>query len=264
MPVPASQRVVYHKNPLVEVICQVRYPAFFRIEREHPVEFQNRLAPDFPVAQEKQVVTQIPPEMLPVLPEPVQRSLPLARAYDFISRDGVWIVSLTRDFLSLTTKSYRRWEDFRLLLTKCMDALQSVYNPPFYLRVGLRYQDVISRATLGLENVSWADLLNPAVAGELNDTHLAEDVVERFTVTLLRLPEHHAFARLQHGLVGYQREANTPRETCYLIDCDLFTERQTEVQDVYDVLDYLNRQAGNIFRWSISEKLHHALQPEPV
>lgn len=264
MPIPESQRVVYKKTPLIEVICQVRYPSIFRIESEHPVQFQSILASDFPVAQEKQVVTQIPAEVLSILPEVVQRSLPLARAYDFSSRDGVWTVSLTRDFLSLATKGYRRWEEFRTLLEKCLHALQAVYSPPFYLRVGLRYQDIISRSALGLKRVSWSELLNPAIAGELNDPNLAQDVTERLTVTLLRLPEYHALVRIQHGLVGYQREANESRETCYLIDCDFFTEKQTEVQDVYRVLGYLNRQAGHLFRWSISETLHRALQPEPV
>lgn len=89
-----------------------------------------------------------------------------------------------------------------------IEAYKAVYSPPFYLRVGLRYQDIISRSTLGLKRVSWSELLNPAIAGELNDLNLAQDVTERLTVTLLRLPEYHALVRIQHGLVGSQREAN--------------------------------------------------------
>jgi uncharacterized protein (TIGR04255 family) len=264
MSIPESARVVYRKNPLVEVICQVRYPAIFRIEQEYPTTFQDRISSDFPIAQEKNIVMQIPLEVLRALPEVVQRSLPLARAYEFSSRDGLWTVSLTRDFLALSTKQYHKWEEFRNLLRKCLNALQEVYSSPFYLRIGLRYQDIISRHALGLRDVEWAELLNPGIAGELGDPHLANDVQERFTVTLLRLPAHDAVVRMQHGLVQFAGGENDSKEICYLIDCDLFTEQQTEAQDVFHILDYLNRQAGNLFRYFISERLQSALQPEPA
>ncbi len=264
MPIPESPRVVYQKNPLAEVICQVRYPAIFRIEQEYPTTFQDRISSDFPIAREKTVILQVPPEVLHALPEAVQRNLTPARAFEFSSRDGLWTLSLTRDFLALSTKQYRKWEEFRDLLRKCLNALQEVYAPPFYLRIGLRYQDIISRNALSLTDTQWAQLLNPSIAGELGDPHLANDILERSTVTLLRLAAHDAVVRMQHGLVHFARGENDPKETCYLIDCDLFTEQQTEGQDVFYILDYLNRQAGNLFRYCISERLQSALQPEPA
>ncbi len=264
MPIPASERVIYAINPLVEVICQVRYPTVFRIESEPPVAFQESLRDLFPIAQQKQIATLVPPELLSLLPEPASRSLPLMTAYDFTSRDGNWTVSLTRDFLALTARKYIRWEQFRELFNQAAEALQRAYAVRFYVRVGLRYQDVICRSQLGMEDVAWRDLLRPSIAGELGEPDIAEEVIERLTVTRLRLPQQEAFVRLQHGLVTYRQTSESAGEVCYLIDADFFTERQVEVQDVDGVLDYLNQQAGNLFRWCISQKLHHALQPRHV
>lgn len=124
MPIPASERVIYALNPLVEVICQVRYPTIFRIESEPPVVFQESLRDLFLIAQQKQIATLVPPELLSLLPEPASRSLPLMTAYDFTSRDGNWTVSLTRDFLALTARKYIRWEQFRELFNRAAEALQ--------------------------------------------------------------------------------------------------------------------------------------------
>ncbi len=264
MPIPDSLRVVYEKNPLVEVICQLRYPTVFKIGIEAPVQFQEVVRTNFPIAQQKQIVSQVPPELLSLLPEGVSRNLPSMPAYDFTTRDGAWTITLTRDFVALTTRNYERWEGFRDRLQIALNALQEAYSVPFFVRVGLRYQDVISPSVVQMPNVAWSELLNPYIAGELADDNIAGDVRERLVVSLLQLKEYGAFVRLQHGLVMYQSDTHKQAELCYLIDADLYTERQTEVHDVWHVLSYLNRQAGNLFRWCISEHLHRALQPRPL
>lgn len=38
---PPTQRVIYHKNPLVEVVCQLRFPTILKIDAEIPVAFQE-------------------------------------------------------------------------------------------------------------------------------------------------------------------------------------------------------------------------------
>jgi len=184
MPVPDSARVVYEKNPLAEVICQLRYPTIFRIGAEAPVQFQETIKAHFPIAQQKQIVSQVPPELVSLLPDAVSRNLPVISAFDFTTRDGACTVTLTRDFLALATKRYERWEWFQENLRIALDALQKAFSVPFFVRVGLRYQNVISRSSLEMEQVSWSLLLNHCVAGELADDNVAEDVRERFVVSM--------------------------------------------------------------------------------
>src|SRR5258708_3090502 len=47
----------------------------------------------------------------------------------------------------------------------------------------------------------------------------------------------------------------------YIIDCDFFTEKQTETKVVGNVLDAFNRRAGHLFRWHITQRLHAAMDP---
>lgn len=49
MPFPESKRVFYVKNPLAEVICQLRFPAILRIGAESPHEFQERIRDHLPL-----------------------------------------------------------------------------------------------------------------------------------------------------------------------------------------------------------------------
>lgn len=123
---------------------------------------------------------------------------------------------------------------------------------------------MICGSQIGLESVPWSELLRPSIAGELSEGDIAQEVVEQLTVARLHLPQHEAFVRIQHGLVTYRQTPESSGKVCYLIDADFFTKKQVEVQEVYDILNYLNQQAGNLFRWCISQNLHDTLQPQRV
>jgi len=47
--IPESPRVIYASNPLVDVICQVRFPRILRIDSELPVAFQEAIRDQFPL-----------------------------------------------------------------------------------------------------------------------------------------------------------------------------------------------------------------------
>ena len=52
MPFPDSERVIYQRNPLLEVICQLRFPSILRIDSEAPAVFQERVRKEYPMYQE--------------------------------------------------------------------------------------------------------------------------------------------------------------------------------------------------------------------
>lgn len=257
-PFPDTPRIKYANNPLVEVICQVRFPPVLKIEAQLPDVFQERIRAIFPVYNESTSLfagLELPAELLQIvrgtLPPAFQKG-PSA----FTTEDGIWTLTLAKDFLALSTKKYERWDDFWQHLDPALTALRDVYAPVAYTRTGLRYRDVIRRSKLGLQNVPWRELLGHELAGELRDEKVGAAVRETATQTLIELSQYDAKVRLQHGLVVENGEP------CYFIDHDLFTERRTEHQDIYATLRFFNIEALKLFRWCIRDRVHDAMGPQ--
>jgi uncharacterized protein (TIGR04255 family) len=260
MAFPDSQRVIYEINPLEEVICQLRFPPILRIDSEAPAAFQERVRQNYPLLREKKGLASLglPPEIAKMLPA----ELPFRAVnggYEFLSEDEANTLSLTRDFLALSTRRYLRWERFSHDLQMPFQTLMEEYAPTFFSRTGLRYRNVIRRSALNLDNADWSALLRPYVAGELASLDVAGQIDEAASQIVIRLDDELGKVRLQHGLV----KAETG-EICYIIDSDFFTERKTEIRDVFRVLDEFNRWAAKLFRWCITDTLHNAMRPQPI
>jgi uncharacterized protein (TIGR04255 family) len=247
---------------LEEVICQLRFPTILRIESEVPAAYQERIRRQYPLFRESQGLEQ----QLAIAREVIQKfgqnlSLPTSvRAFEFLTADEVWTVTLTREFLALTTRNYQRWEEFREYLKEPLNSLLEEYSPPFFTRVGLRYKDVIRRSALGLQDIPWSDLLAPYVTGELSVPEVATSADEAVRRLLIRLPEGTGQVRIIHGL-GQMTGSD---ESCYIIDSDFFVDDRTEASSALDTLDRFNKQAGRLFRWCITERLHAAMGPKSI
>ncbi|MCB9555221.1 MAG: TIGR04255 family protein [Deltaproteobacteria bacterium] len=254
---PDSQRVIYELNPLVEVICQLRFPAVLKIDAEVPAQFQEAIRQQYPTFRQKQQVSW---EGLPQIAQQAFAQAQTRVAYDFISRDGLWKVSLVRDFVAVSTTRYTRWEDFRSRLSQVCDALIEAYAPAFFSRIGLRYKDLVFRSNLGLVDVPWKNLLQPHIAGELANEDLASAVTETVHQTVYQLSDPKGAVRVQHGLA-----MNTEtHEQGYLIDADFYCDEPVDLQAMQPCLDGFNKHAGRFFRSCITEQLHRAMKPAEV
>lgn len=255
-PIPQSPRVLYAKNPLDEVICQLRFPAVLKIDTEEPAHFQESIRKAYPIYEEPQGPASGPSAQLPAEVMKMM-GIKVRPVYQFKSEDDRWHVSLSRDFIALSDHDYDRWENFWSHLEGPLAALQQYYQPAFFSRVGLRYRDVVRRSQLALQNVPWPELLKPHVAGELGslDEKEVEGINRQTEIRLAR-----GRVRLVHGLA---KEAET-EETVYVIDADFFVEGRTEAKDVQETLSDFHRQAGWLFRWCIGERLHRAMEPRDI
>lgn len=257
-PFPESDRVIYDKNPLELVICQLRFPAILKISSEPPVDFQETLRKDYPLFREippLDIGTGLPPELSSIMSKLLP--IPSAKAYEFSSDDGCWQVTLTQESLALSCKKYGRWEQFKDSLQPALTLLERIYEPSFFTRIGLRYRDVIARYRLGLKDLPWRELLSPELACEFH-SRIAGSVENTGHQLVLRLQGDAAKVTIQHGL------GSKEGDICYVIDSDFYIAERTGVQNATRVLDYFNRQAGRLFRWCIADKLHEALEPHPV
>lgn len=260
---PESEHVVYAENPLVEVLCQLRFPPILSISTEEPAEFQSRVRQLYPL-YEKDTGPRLP-ELPSELPEEVlkltRQFLPGgAVTHRFSSDDRLQVISLTRDFVAVTDRAYVTWDGFRRNVDLARESLEEVYAPAFYSRVGLRYKDVIDRQQLGLEAEPWDALLSEDLIGSLLATENLRDNVRRIQTTALMSVDEvmGGFVRLRHGLVDQSQEGEGQK---YLIDSDFYSEEREATRDVAATLDRFHGLAGRLFHWAIKDRLHQALRP---
>jgi uncharacterized protein (TIGR04255 family) len=266
---PDSERVIYAKNPLVEVVCQLRFPTILRIESELPATFQDKIRASYPTFKDNtrpELQVSLSEELAKLTGGAVPPTLRAGGpAYDFISADEQWKVGLTRDFLALSTPSYKRWEDFKEHLDAPLKSLVEVYAPDSFIRIGLRYRDLIRRSVLELHDTPWSALLEGHIAGELASAHVADRIDGISKQVHLQLPDGSGQVLIQHGLVMFKpTDEPSEVEICYLIDSDISITARKEVTDAIQILDAFNKESRRLFRWCITDRLHRAMEPRPI
>jgi uncharacterized protein (TIGR04255 family) len=264
MPFPEVQRVLYNKNPLDQVVCQLRFPPILRIDAEIPAQFQERIRGHFPnYAEAAELAIEIRPG-LPgqVAPELLRQMLQSSgsKNYEFSSEDGIWKINLTRTFVALTTTKYTRWEEFKEKLEIPLNALIEVYAPDSFSRVGLRYVNVIRRSVLGLSDIPWSELLQPYIAGILGAPGVSNHVQGFENTYEVRLADGESVVRIVTRLV----EAADDGESCFMIDSDYSNMNKTAIQSAVERLNYFNIRASRLIQWSITDRLHQAMEPTPL
>lgn len=260
MSFPKTPRVEFNRNPLISVICQLRFPTILSIATTEPAGFQEKIRGEYPIYEKQQ--GHQPPEELAGLLQNLGVRLPGSEtSHTFKTESGTRHIGLTRDFVAITDEKYRRWEEFSGEIMRALEALEDLYHPNFYTRVGLRYVDVINRSALGIAGVDWHELINPQLLGALGTEQIGPQVKEIETESLIRLDETEGFVKLRHGLRKHEDRAG---ETMYVFDSDFFIAEKREKPDVSAILHNFHEIAGNLFRWAIKPKLHRALDPQPI
>lgn len=259
-------RMHYRKNPLIEVICQVRFPRILSIDGEVPSAFQDRIKSQFPILQtaneyQQQVSINVTDDN--PIPRITQNEKRLN--YAFVSADTKWKVNLTSNFLSLSTMQYYSWEEFHEKLTMLMGVFQEIYSPLFYERIGLRYVDAFTRSKLNL-TCNWKDLIHPFALGFLSNSDI-EDDIESFNCSTEFDAGSNVFARVVTSL-GYVNsddvQAQLPeRELSFIIDSDIFAFKVQNVE-LSSRFEYLHKISTNIIRSVITDTLHNAMEPETI
>ncbi len=264
MPFPDSPRVIYNKNPLKEVICQLRFPTILKISAGQVADFQEKIRREYPLYELQEptlIFPQLPSELSAIVEQINIPKLPGSATHRFSTKDSKRFIALAQNFLAVAESAYSMWESFRAELVEAERALREVYEPPFYTRIGLRYQDVISRRDLGLADSKWRDLLQSHIIGELGSPEISGAIVTAQTISLIQIPEiPGAHVRLTHGLAKLPEN----EEQCYVIDSDFFIEQKEGLDEPFEILDRFNRLAGKLFRWAITDVLDKAMDPQPL
>ena len=261
MAFPETERVVYERNTLEEVKCQIRFPPILMIEAGAPAAFQERVRSEFPHYEVKSSI-KLPAGVPSVVAKVMERDLSLvgAKTYAFSSEDRAWTLELTKDGLSLSCRQYERWEEFRRHLQRALETLTTTYHPSFFNHTCVRYKNSVRRQPLALEGTPWSALLRPWVSGPFDRTETADEVEALKTQCRLRLPDNAGRVDATFSLGVHQPS----QEPAFIIEAHVFNDTRKEQNDVLPCLDTVHRQARLFFRWCITDELHRAMRPNLV
>lgn len=250
MEFPATDRVIYETNPLTEVVCQFRFPRLLAIDEGIPAQFQKALGQAYPFVETRDVLQfQLATER-----EALKRV-----HYDFHTEDRLCTVTLCSEFLAVKTAEYRRWEEFEGHIRAGLAALFKSYPIQIFTRLGLRYVNIISKKSLGLDGVMWTDLIRPSALGLLAESSIPiDDFSEMTSATVLNLSGGGKATIRSY----FRRNESDERGAVFSIDSDFFDDNPTRGADnAIGTISRFNRESGRVFRWLIRDQLHDALKP---
>ena len=255
-----EKRCIYGRNPLAEVVCQLRFPEILTIGTTVPDQFQEAIRAEFPRFSQRQEVAA--PKLVGTPGNLTVQNQPSTVNYQFTSADGVWRVNLTSKFISLACTNYTRWETFAQKLDKPLAAFIQIYQPAYFERMGLRYVNFISRNQLDLEGVPFAELIAPCYLGILNEENINETGVARSSVDADTAIRGGCRAKIHAGPGLVKKNGQPDKEVKFIFDQDLYMPGQVPVHLSAGALQTLHSQADSIFRYAITKKLHDAMDPK--
>jgi uncharacterized protein (TIGR04255 family) len=240
----------------------VRFPPLLELWQDVPAKFQRLVAEDFPFAEVGERVLSIK-----LMNEGAGAGDPreLQRIFKFRSEDSKMVISLESELLALTTSEYRRWEIFLPKFRSVLEAFFTVYSPPMFNRVGLRFQSVLNRELVQMAGASWRDLISHPVLATAE--YFADTIDELPAMEIaLMLDIDPGKLRVHLNTVHLNAVGNDKKEVGFLIDTDCFvdSEKFRSVDEVIKRIERLHGYSGRIFQACITEAVHNKLQPEPV
>jgi uncharacterized protein (TIGR04255 family) len=247
---PHQPDVQLQNAPLAEVICQIRFPPILRIIREEPSEFQERVRHRFPELQIEQGVAITFTGAVSSTPPAVEAP---PKVYRFLRPAAQTVISLSVDFVALSTQAYTHWHDFAGDLNLAATSVQEIYQPPYAARIGLRYVNRFTPASIGSDGIDHVlDLLRPELISLYRTDAWSEPTG---FVTQLTLPDDTA------TLVMRTAYGRTKDEPFVLLDFDYFEEGQLELEHLIERCDRYHRTIYNAFRWSMRQASLEIFKP---
>ena len=249
------ERTEYKHNTLFNVVFQARFPEIMKISHDGPSEFQDI------VRKEGYPESVSSPGLPPEAPQELQQLVNTAREFHFYSEEQDWEVSLSSNFIALACHgNYKDYAGFRGRLESVLRTFEGIYEPSYFTRVGLRYQDIANEVFLpnmaGDVDAFVPDRVFPelrmSIASDIDNLHK----VSRFVDGDVKVTVSHLFFEAS-GTFGRRHVSN---KKSYLIDIDCYNENKTRgISDVLSCCDTFKQHIWNIFQWSITDELRTAM-----
>ena len=249
-------RTEYKNNTLFNVVFQARFPDILKISHEAPVEFQDRVRRDgYP--ESDSAIPAIPTDV----PNELKQLMSADQVFHFYSEDRNWQLSLSKNFLAVSCNgNYKNYTEFRGRLENALQTFSEIYEPSYFTRIGLRFQDIANEVFLPNMKGSVATFVPNHVFPELR-MHIASNIdnlhkVSRFADDDVKVTVSHLYFKAS-GTFGLR---HVPNKMSYLIDIDCYSENKMRgISDVLTRCDSFKQHIWNIFQWSITDELRTAM-----
>lgn len=271
MKIAPTPRVIYGKNPLAEVVCQIRFQRL-DLSTASLERLQESLKGRGYGQRHDESSYNVVIEPVQEGSPPVPRIAEGDSIHHFSQPDGSSKISISREFIAFTSTNYGSWDEYLPGLLQAVIDFNHEIGTVAVTRIGLRYRDVIERSVLGLDGTPWHDLIKPFLLGPLANDALWEDgeldesaFESQVSQYLMRLDG--CSLLLQTSLLTSVADASK----AFLIDADFFHEMDSDEEcgnaassskELVALLETLHSNAGALFRRAITEKLHDALSPQ--
>ena len=261
MPFELKPRVKFHKNQLIEVVCQLTYvsPILGMDDSSRFVELHDKIKDRFPLFKKaKSVSLHVQTENQAV--EKIEKPL-----YEFSSMDEQTKITVDSEGFSCVTTNYVSKEAFfdnMSLIYNSLNELKFITVP--FKRIGLRYKNIIQKSVLGEDIVkaSWSDLLKNTLTSIFSENDFSDNVIGTQSNVVINLNDIGENARMNanYGIVTHAQTG----EECFIIDSDFYIEGVINYDTATQFLADANVKSRNFFQWCIHPRLYEALKPERI
>jgi uncharacterized protein (TIGR04255 family) len=259
----AKKHAILPRAPLVLVVCQVRFPAVFRVSsKEFVAGFQEAIRDTYPLAAQEH-------ELNVVLGPQGMQQTPASRQWRFSDRERSWTLVLSESFMALETRRYSGADGFLERLSSAVAALAEHIKPASVERLGMRYVNEIHHPD-ALTADAWkgriVDHFLGVLASDLARTNKIEQSLQE--ISLLGKANEKLVIRqgfLPEGTtVVPMPSANADQGPFYLLDMDHFTTAATEfaVGDVLTLADRFHDENWRMFRAAVTDELYSFFERE--
>jgi len=247
---PSKPEIRVKNPPLLEVVCQVKFPPILSIAKELPSEFQERIRHQFPELEVEQgFLVRLPGISNPEIPAAEIQP----KIYRFRSSPGFTAISLAADFYAVSTNHYTHWDDFVGWLRLAQEAAQQVYNLTYSPRIGLRYINRLTLENTGRKTAKeMLDLLRPELTAQLHTEAWTEPLE---MLNQLLLDNNPAKLSLR---TGFGKEHGEP---FFLLDIDYFEEGKLNLDDLVERCNAYHGVIHDAFRWCLRDEAIAAFGP---
>jgi uncharacterized protein (TIGR04255 family) len=246
---PDQPRRFYENNSLRLVVCQLRFPVLHRFDEPGALaRFQEVLAGRYPRSSPEQQLT------IASAPAASTAATAAMQYWRFQGVDDGWSVAIARDFVSLETTRYERYEDFRDRLGEVIEATLTL-GVTHRERLGLRYVDEI-RPPDADGPADFRDFLNAELLGMVGGPELGEDVIQ--ALQEIRLREDDGTLAIRHGYIGPDAADG---KCFYLLDLDYYDESSHALDpvQVLEQVDAYHHTMHNVWENAITDELRNVL-----
>lgn len=171
--------------------------------------------------------------------------------------DGVWIITLGSDAISLETTRYGSWKgDFGARLQAVLEAAAAVVEPQAEMRTGLRFVDIVTRPEVRTPS-EWRGRIEEWLLAPALDARVG-NAIKSFQQQVVVDVGEGVQATIRHG--SYPDVSRGGAHT-YLLDTDVYRDRVRgfDIADVTDAAQSFHRTALALFQTMITPAFRQEL-----